>query len=163
MILSSFMSPLPFFQIRLRYHGPLFRTLHPISLPCQARARACSAPVNAKRRAALYLAQDFVTLRHEIAQGGNLQPSVIVEIEGLIDACNPAQGNNHAMLGDPAWRRKLQRGEAVSTQDLAQILLAAGHCGMVAPSFTRGAPAGARNIVLWSWGDTGRLPACHRR
>lgn len=146
------------------YSGPLYRALHPYHArqPLSGEgARRYGGRFNARGRAALYLARDFDTLRHEIARGGAFQPCVIVEykvqITSLFDARDPAAlslfGMDLDALADPAWQLKMQRGEAVKTQDFAEALIAAGHAGALVPSFARGARAGACNIVLWHWGD----------
>ena len=148
----------------MEYSGPLYRALHPYHArqPLSGEgARRYGGRFNARGRPALYLALDFDTLRHEIARGGAFQPSVVVEyaarITGLFDAGDAAQLALFRMtpdaLADPGWQLRMQRGEAVPTQDLAEALIAAGHSGAVVPSFARGARAGARNIVLWHWGD----------
>lgn len=41
------------------------------------------------------------------------------------------------------------------TQELAEHLIGEGYAGLIVPSYTRGAPADARNLVLWEW--DGRL------
>ncbi|MFD0860447.1 RES family NAD+ phosphorylase [Roseovarius aquimarinus] len=146
------------------YSGPLYRALHPwhARQPLSGEgARLHGGRFNAKGRAALYLALDFDTLRHEIARGGAFQPSTIVEyraeITGLFDAGDAAQlalfRMTQAGLADPGWQLKMHKGEAVPTQDLAEALVAAGYPGAVVPSFARGARPGARNIVLWCWGE----------
>jgi RES domain-containing protein len=149
------------------YGGPLYRALHPYHArqPLSGEgARRYGGRFNMRGRAALYLARDFDTLRHEIARGGAFQPSTIVEyaaqITGLFDARDAAQVAQYRTtpdaLADPAWQLRMQRGEAVPTQDLAEALIAAGHPGALVPSYARGARAGACNIVLWHWGeDTG--------
>lgn len=145
------------------YHGPLYRALHPYHArqPLSGEgARRYGGRFNARGRSALYLALDFDTLRHEIARGGAFQSSVIVEyaarISGLFDARDPLAlslfGMDMAALADTAWQLKMQRGEAVITQDFAEALIVAGHSGALVPSFVRGARAGACNIVLWHGG-----------
>lgn len=154
----------------MEYRGALFRALHPYYAhePLSGEgARRYGGRFNRQGRAALYLARDFDTLRFEIARGGAFQPSVIVEfeaeIEGLADARDPELLSRHGMtlatLADPGWRLRMHRGESVPTQDLAEALFAAGHPGMVAPSFARGARADSLNIILWDWSpdSTARL------
>lgn len=147
----------------MEYRGPLFRALHPYYAhePLSGEgARRHGGRFNRRGRAALYLARDFDTLRFEIARGGAFQPSVIVEFEaeitGLADVRDPElltrYGMTQTTLADPAWRLRMQRGEAVPTQDLAEALIAAGHPGMAVPSFARGARHNSLNIILWEWG-----------
>lgn len=148
------------------YTGLLYRALHPYHAgqPLSGEgARRYGGRFNARGRAALYLACDFDTLRHEIARGGSFQPSVIVQyiarITGLFDACDTRALAQYNMtpeaLADLAWQLKMQRGEAVATQDFAEALIAAGHAGVLVPSYARGARPGAKNIVLWVWGEDG--------
>jgi hypothetical protein len=42
-------------------------------------------------------------------------------------------------------------GKQVPTQDLAEAAIAQGYAGIVVPSYARGAPADALNLVLWDW------------
>ncbi|EKE43110.1 hypothetical protein OCGS_2701 [Oceaniovalibus guishaninsula JLT2003] len=148
----------------MRYSGPLFRALHPRFAhdPLSGEgARLHGGRFNRKGRAALYLARDFGTLRHEIAQGGAFQPSTVIEIAAEIDALFDAtdaaalagHGVTPADLADPAWRLRMLRRDRVPTQDLAERLIRAGHSGMAVPSFARGARADALNVVLWDWDD----------
>lgn len=153
------------------YAGPLFRALHPYwaGEPLSGEgARRHGGRFNRRGRAALYLARDFDTLRYEIARGGAFQPSVIIElaaeITGLFDARDAGalagEGLAPRDLADPGWRLRMHQGAPVPTQDLAERLIARGHCGMMVPSYARGARPGRLNIVLWRWKGT---PAVHLR
>ena len=86
-----------------------------------------------------------------------LNPRERDDITGLFDARDVAAlasvGFAPEDLGDPAWRLRMNRGERVPTQDLAETLVGQGHCGMVVRSFAKGARADSANVVLWSWGQ----------
>ena len=56
-----------------------------------------------------------------------------------------------AELADPAWRDRMLSGKPVPTQDLAEAAITQGYAGIVVPSYARGAPADALNLVLWDW------------
>lgn len=53
----------------------------------------------------------------------------------------------------PGWEREMNEGAIPASQALADRLIAAGHAGMLVPSFRRGAGPGDRNLVFWKWGD----------
>ena len=42
-------------------------------------------------------------------------------------------------------------GKPVPTQDLAEFAIAQGYVGIVVPSYARGAPGDALNLILWDW------------
>lgn len=42
-------------------------------------------------------------------------------------------------------------GRPVPTQELTEAAIARGYLGLVVPSYARGAPADALNLVLWGW------------
>lgn len=46
-------------------------------------------------------------------------------------------------------------GKPVPTQKLAEAAIVHGYAGIITPSYARGAPADALNLVLWDW--EGRL------
>lgn len=148
----------------MEYRGPLYRALHPrfAADPLSGEgARRYGSRFNRPGRAALYLARDFDTLRHEIARGGRFQPSVVLEFDailsGLFDAADPTglaayDIDAQALAGD-GWRRAMMAGQVAPTQDFAEALIADGATGLVVPSHARGARPEARNLVLWVWGD----------
>ena len=53
----------------------------------------------------------------------------------------------------------MNRGAPVPTRAFAERLIAAGHVGLLAPSFAAGATAVDLNVVLWRWnaGEGARL------
>ena len=146
------------------HSGPLFRAIHPqfAREPLSGEgARRHGGRFNRRGRAALYLAIDFDTLRKEIGRGGTFQPSVVVEfaaeLSNLFNATDPSElrrfGTIPATLADPAWRMKMLKGQPIPTQELAEELIAAGHPGMLVPSYAPGTAPRSRNVILWSWSD----------
>jgi RES domain-containing protein len=92
-------------------------------------------------------------------QAGTLQPTTLVayqaDIGPLLDGRDTAAlhpfGITPAELADPSWRDRMLSGKPVPTQDLAEAAIAQGYAGIVVPSYARGAPADALNLVLWDW------------
>lgn len=137
-----------------------YRALNPIWVrdPLSGEgARKYGGRFNAKGTPALYLALDAMTAVRELSQIGQpLQPTVLVsyhvDIAGLFDATDPAALATYdmtpAMLAANDWRLH----HPAPTQTLAARLIAAGHTGLRAPSFARGVPPGAINLILWHWG-----------
>ena len=148
----------------MEFRGSLFRATNPIYArePLSGEgARLHGGRFNRRGRPALYLALDPVTVIREMARGGTLQPTVVVEIsaeiENLFDTRDPAalamQSANVATLADPAWRLKMLSREPVPTHELSEKLIARGHPGMIVRSFAPGTGENDLNIVLWKWGE----------
>ena len=146
----------------ISYHGLLYRALNPVYArePLSGEgARQYGGRFNARGTPALYLSFSPATALREANQVGALQPTTLVayraEIAGLVDGRDAAglAGWDATLhdLADPAWRNRTLTGQPVPSQDLAARLLAAGHPGLVVPSYARGATAGDVNVVLWRW------------
>jgi len=142
------------------YQGLLYRAVDPRHWgePLSGAGAAESGQrFNRKGEAALYTALRPQTVLCEKMQGGTLQPLLIVAINadltGLFDARDPAElarfGLEAERLGRDDWA---ERGE---THRLVAAVRAAGHPGMLVPSYARGAEAEDVNLVLWEW--EGRL------
>ncbi|WP_347304610.1 RES domain-containing protein (plasmid) [Croceibacterium sp. TMG7-5b_MA50] len=159
----------------MHYAGLLYRALNPVwarqPLSGEGAARF-GGRFNRIGRAALYTSLAPDTTIREANRVGVLQPTVLValraDIGPLLDGTDPAALAEHdatpQMLADPAWAEAMARGRPVPTQALAERLVAAGFAGMLVPSYARGAPADALNLVLWRWDgaltlvdDEGRL------
>mgnify|MGYP001250931317 FL=1 len=110
-------------------------------------------------RTALYTSLAPETALREANQAGTLQPTTLVayqaDIGPLLDGRDTAAlhpfGITPAELADPSWRDRMLSGKPVPTQDLAEAAIAQGYAGIVVPSYARGAPADALNLVLWDW------------
>lgn len=76
-------------------------------------------------------------------------------LDGRDDAALTSFGMTPATLADPTWRDRMLARQPVPTQQLAEAAIAQGFAGILVPSYARGAPADALNLVLWSW--DGRL------
>ena len=159
----------------MHYQGLLYRALNPgwarTPLSGEGAARF-GGRFNRMGRAALYtsLAPD-VAIR-EANRVGVLQPTTLVALRAdvgpLLDGTDATALAEHGacaeMLADPSWHDAMLAGRAVPTHELAERLIGAGFAGLVVPSYARGAPAEARNLVLWAWDgqvtlvdDEGRL------
>lgn len=133
---------------------------------------------NAKGTPALYLALTIEGAAIEASQGfpGKLEPLTIclyaVDCAEIVDAATPAgraaAGIDLDELAAP-WALDRAEGRTPRSWSLAARLIAAGACGMLVPSFARGARPDMRNVVLWRWGPglpcrvtvhdpSGRLP-----
>lgn len=110
-------------------------------------------------RPALYTSLAPETALREANQVGTLQPTTLVayqaDIGPLLDGRDAAAlkpfGMTPGDLADPGWRDRMLGGKPVPTQDLAEAAIAQGFAGIVVPSYARGAPADALNLVLWHW------------
>ncbi len=116
-------------------------------------------------RPALYTSLAPETALREANQVGTLQPTTLVAYEAdigpLLDgvdiaALEPFQ-ISPAELADPSWRDRMLSGKPVPTQELAEAAIAQGFAGIVVPSYARGAPADALNLVLWDWEERIKL------
>ncbi len=149
-----------------RYKGPLYRALNPVyaRAPLSGRgAELHGGRLNAKGTPALYTALDPTTALREANQAGSLQPTVLVsyiaDLGPIFDTRDAQQlarwGMSDNALADPGWRMKMFDGRAVPTQDFAENLIAEGFAGILVPSYAKGAPPNAMNIVLWKWTGEG--------
>lgn len=102
----------------------------------------------------------------EANQIGSLQPTILVtytaDLGPVIDTRDQngleRYGMTAAMLGDPAWRRKMQRGRSVPTQELARTPVADRFARLLIQSFAEGASSLDIDIVLRTWtGQSGSL------
>jgi RES domain-containing protein len=147
----------------MRFAGTVFRAINPRWQhdPLSGEgARLSGGRFNRPGRAALYCALDPVTAVRETNRRGKFQPITIVgfdaDIDDLLDlsdiASLPHWGVTADQLGRDDWTALQLSGKPVPTQDLAERIIAAGHAGIVVPSFARGIMPGALNLVLWRWG-----------
>ena len=151
------------------YRGLLYRALNPVHArdPLSGEgARRHGGRFNARGTPALYLSLALATALREANQVGTLQPTTLVayraEIAGLVDGRNAAAlapwDASPGDLADPDWRGRMLLGGPVPTQDLAARTAAAGHPGLIVPSYARGATVLNVNLVLWRW-NTGEADA----
>lgn len=133
---------------------------------------------NRKDEPALYLSLDVMTSFGECTQGftKRLQPLTMceydVDCDGIVDlrddAARAAEGVDRGDLGS-AWLTFQLAGKQAPSWLVADRAKAAGHSGMLVPSFVPGATDANLNLVLWLWGPdlphkvnvhdpSGRLP-----
>lgn len=63
-----------------------------------------------------------------------------------------AAGRGSVRVGsDFAKAERMLSGKQIPTQHMAEAASAQGYVGLVVPSYARGAPAAALNLVLWDW------------
>jgi RES domain-containing protein len=110
---------------------------------------------------ALYLALDFATAVIEANQGLPFRfvapitlVSYAVDCDDLLDLTDTKVLRRHG--GKPAdlacaWKLLAETGKPVPSWILAERLRSAGASGIVVPSFSPGAAADAKNLVLWTW------------
>ena len=60
-------------------------------------------------------------------------------------------GMTRAVLGAATWRDEMIENGESKTQIFARRLIAEGYAALLVPSFARGAPHDALNLVLWRW------------
>ena len=146
----------------ISYRGKLYRALNPIHArePLSGRGAALyGGRFNPKGTPALYASLSPMTALREANQVGTLQPTTLVayqaDIGPLLDGRDTAAlqpfGLAPAELADLSWRDRMLSGKPAPTQNLAEAAIARGYVGIVVPSYARGAPADALNIVLWDW------------
>ena len=146
----------------MHFTGLLYRAHNPVwsraPLSGEGAARF-GGRFNRIGRPALYTSLAPETALREANQVGTLQPVTLVayraDIGPLLDgraavALKPF-GMTPADLADPCWRDRMLSGKPVPTQELAEAAIAQGFAGIVVPSYARGAPADALNLVLWAW------------
>ncbi|MGB3722370.1 MAG: RES family NAD+ phosphorylase [Pacificimonas sp.] len=146
----------------VRFEGLLYRALNPLyaltPLSGEGAARY-GGRFNRVGRPAIYAALHPHTAIREANQIGTLQPTTLValkaDIRPVFNARDAAALAKYHMtadaLGDPDWRRRMIRRQAVPTQDLSEALIGDGFAAMIVPSFAAGAPDDASNMVLWRW------------
>lgn len=150
----------------MHFRGLLYRALNPVwaRMPLSGEGAArFGGRFNRIGRAALYTSFAPDTAIREANRVGLLQPTTLVclkaDIGPLVDGTDAALLAEHGLaaedFADPAWQERMLRGQVVPTQDLAERLIGEGYAGLIVPSYARGAPADARNLVLWDW--DGRL------
>lgn len=142
-------------------------------------AAATGGRFNRKGEATLYLSLDVMTSFGECTQGftKRLQPLTMceydVDCEGIADLRD--HDAREAMSVDRTdlacgWLTFQLAGKQAPSWLVADRLKAAGHSGILVPSFVPGATDANVNLVLWRWGPhrphkvkvydpTGRLPA----
>ena len=152
----------------MHFTGLLYRAHNPVwsrtPLSGEGAARF-GGRFNRIGRPALYTSLAPETALREANQVGTLQPTTLVAYEAdigpLLDgvdiaALEPFQ-KSPAELADPSWRDRMLSGKPVPTQELAEAAIAQGFAGIVVPSYARGAPADALNLVLWDWEERIKL------
>lgn len=156
------------------YQGSLYRALNPIWArdPLSGEgAKRHGGRFNAKGRAALYTAMTVMGAVAEANQIGRpFEPVTLVsydaDLSQLFDASNPAHLDAHGIkaadLAADDWRLQMIARGSSTAQDITETLIAAGYHGLIAPSFAKGGPANARNLVLWHWPDLKLIDTEHR-
>jgi RES domain-containing protein len=146
----------------MHFTGLLYRAHNPVwsraPLSGEGAARF-GGRFNRIGRPALYTSLAPETALREANQVGTLQPVTLVayraDIGRLLDGRDAAAlapfGMAPEALADPGWRDRMLSGQPVPTQELAEAAIAQGFAGIVVPSYARGAPADALNLVLWIW------------
>ncbi len=146
----------------MHFTGLLYRAHNPVwsraPLSGEGAARF-GGRFNRIGRPALYTSLAPETALREANQVGTLQPTTLVayqaDIGPLLDGRDEAAlapfGMTPASLAAPDWRDRMLSGKPVPTQDLAEASIAQGFAGIVVPSYARGAPVDALNLVLWDW------------
>ncbi|MGQ0565965.1 MAG: RES family NAD+ phosphorylase [Gemmobacter sp.] len=153
----------------MRHAGLAYRALNPVWAgdPRSGEgARRHGGRFNARGTPALYLSLDAMTAVREVSQiGAALQPTLLVtfavDAGPVFDATDPAllatRGVTPDALAANDWRIAMRDHGIAPTQSLAAALIEQGFAGLRAPSFARGVPPGAANLILWHWGPD--LPA----
>jgi RES domain-containing protein len=116
---------------------------------------------NRKGEAALYLSLDVITSIGECTQGFShrLQPLTMceydVDCEDVADFRDDAARLQHGVSRNElgcAWLTYLLAGKEAPSWLAAARMQAAGHSGLIVPSFVPGASDANLNLVLWKWG-----------
>jgi RES domain-containing protein len=110
---------------------------------------------------ALYLALDFATAVIEANQGLPFRfmapitlVSYAVDCDALLDLTDTKVLRRHSAKPADlacAWKLLAETGKPVPSWILAERLRSAGASGVIVPSFSPGAAADAKNLVLWTW------------
>jgi RES domain-containing protein len=144
------------------YVGFLYRALNPVYArdPLSGRgAELYGGRFNPKGTPALYASLSPVTALREANQVGTLQPTTLVAYDADIapvfdvreaDALS-AFGLTRVDLAASAWRNEMIEDGESKTQKFARRLIAEGYAALLVPSFARGAPHNALNLILWRW------------
>ena len=144
------------------FSGTLYRSLNPLyardPLSGEGAARF-GGRFNPRGTPALYTALSIGTAIREANQVGDLQPTTLVAYRAtlinLFDCRDVALLAAYDMtpeaIADPAWREAMRTSGRAPTQELALALVSAGHPGLLARSFARGAGPDDLNLVLWRW------------
>ncbi|MEM7687608.1 MAG: RES domain-containing protein [Pseudomonadota bacterium] len=125
-------------------------------------ARIRGGRFNVKGTATLYLTFAIETAVAEWLQSlsPRLEPMTIceydVDCDDILDLTDPAVCKDAGI--DPndlacGWLSYQLRGEIAPSQKIAQDSIDRGAAGIIVPSFAPGASKGAKNLVLWSWGN----------
>jgi RES domain-containing protein len=152
----------------LRFVGDVYRAHNPqwSFAPLSGEGAAIhGGRFNRKGVPALYLAGTVVGAVAEASQGfaHKLEPCVIctyeVDCEDIVDLRDADARGAHDLAEDDlacAWMLMALSGKTPQTWALADRLIENRASGVIAPSYARGAPADAWNLVLWRW--TSRRP-----
>lgn len=114
---------------------------------------------------ALYLGLSIIAAVNEASQGlaFKIHPCVLccydVDCDDIADLRTEAGRVAHRVrLADMAcaWFAFLSGGKEPPSWNIARKLIAAGHAGILVPSFAPGATGTDHNLVLWRW--SGRRP-----
>src|SRR5690606_36101161 len=116
---------------------------------------------NPRGMPALYTSLSVLTALREATQVGNLQPTTLVaydaDIDNVFDTRDPAalaaQGPHAEAPAASSWRDLMKRDGEAPTQALARRLAAAGHHGLLVPSYAPAATPADLNLVLWRWSN----------
>lgn len=110
---------------------------------------------------ALYLALDFATAVIEANQGFPFRFASPITLVSYAVNCDDLADLTDAQVlrglgataGDLAcaWKLLCEAGKPVPSWLLVERLRASGAAGVVVPSFSPGAAADAKNLVLWKW------------
>ncbi len=156
------------------HQGPLYRALNPIWArdPLSGiGAKRHGGRFNAKGRPALYTAMTVMGAVAEANQIGRpFEPVTLVSYDAhltsLFDCTNPAHLVAHDIKADDLaaddWRLQMMARGTSTAQDLTETLIALGYHGLIAPSFAKGRPPNARNLVLWKWDSLKLIDTEHR-
>ncbi len=140
-----------------RYVGLLYRALNPVYAHDALSGRGAElygGRFNPKGTPALYASLSPAAALREANQAGTLQPTILVaydaDIAPVFDV-REAFGMTQADLGAATWRDEMIENGESETQKFARRLVAEGYSALLVPSFARGAPNNALNLVLWRW------------
>lgn len=147
----------------MRFSGTLYRALNPVYArePLSGAGAALhGGRFNPRGMAALYTSLSVMTALREANQAGHLQPTTLVSYEAdiahVLDGRRESDlaifGMDRATLAARSWRSDMvEKGEA-PTQAFGRALFAAGHGGLIVPSYAAGATQDDLNLVLFRWG-----------